>query len=74
MLILLYVESYCCVKIDRELRDIIDLLNPTNCNDISLAYMDGRRCKCSIFYSTVSTNMGQIACIQNKNIDASKYT
>ena len=74
MLILLYVESYCCVKIDRELRDIIDLLNPINCDGIRLAYLNGRRCKCFTFSSIVSTNMGQIACIKNKNIDTSKYT
>ena len=74
MLILLYVKSYCCVKIDRELRDIIDLLNPINCDGIRLAYLDGGRCKCSTFYSIVSTNMGQIACFQNKNIDKSKHT
>ena len=75
ILILLYVESYCCVKIDRESRDISDTLNQSNCDGISSAYfIGGGRCTCVTFSSILSTNTGRIACIRNRNIDKSKHT
>ena len=73
-LILLYVASYCSVIIDRELRDVSDLLDPSSCDSISGAFFNRLRCKCSTISSIVSTNTGRIACIPNVNIDKSKYT
>ena len=76
ILILLYMDSCCCVRISRESRDISDFFNSINCNSISQSYLDSVefRCKCASISSIVSTDTGRIACIRNEDIDRSKFT
>lgn len=75
ILLLLYMESCCCIKIDRGPWDVSDSLDVNyNCNSISNAFSERGRCRCGRIYSSiVSTSRGYIACINNKNIDSSKY-
>ena len=74
ILILLYVKSDFCAKIDRELRDASDLLYKSNCESIKRAFIERGRCRCSIDFSIVSRNTGPIECIPSKIIAKSKHT
>ena len=74
ILILLYVKSDFCVKIDRELRDASDLLYKSNCESIKRVFIERGRCSCSIDSGIVSRNTGPIECIPSKIIAKSKHT
>ena len=73
ILILLYVESYCSMNIDRGLRDVSDSLHISSCSKIGDP-LNELKCTCFTNSSIVSTNTDPIACIPNVNIDRSKYT
>ena len=75
ILFLLYMESYCCFKIDRGLKDISDSLDvDNNCNSIERSFVQHGRCKCDSIASIASINTGPLKCIADKEIDESKYT
>ena len=77
ILLLLYMESCCGFTIDREGRDISASFDQSNCNSIprTFASQPGR-CKCDRTpkSSIASTIAGTIACVENEDIDTSKYT
>lgn len=68
------MESCCCIRIDREDKDIIDTLANNHCNDISTAFVEGKRCRCSLGAgsSIASIVPEDIECIINRQIDRSK--
>ena len=75
ILFLLYMESCCCVIIDRGSPDISDSVDNGNCESIRNSYFNTvRRCRCSIGHqsSIVSTNTGKLFCVANGDIDRSK--
>ena len=76
ILFLLYMELSCCleIKIDRELRDISDLLDASNCESIKKSHIERGRCRCGATASIASINKGPISCINNNELEKSKYT
>ena len=73
---LFYIEPFCFVTIDRGKVDITDTLtwNANNCNRVYQTFSEHGRCKCSITPSStiLSTETGQVACIENGNINEGK--
>lgn len=71
-----YMESRCCIKIDREVQDKIDSLNGTNCDGISHSIFEAGICRCSINSesSIVTSYTGGIACVSNTYLERGEYT
>lgn len=71
-----YMESRCCIKIDREVQDKIDSLNRTNCDGISHSIFEAGICRCSINSesSIVTSYTGDIACVSNTYLERGEYT
>lgn len=66
-----YMESRCCIKIDREVQDKIDSLNGTNCDGISHSIFEaGINSESSI----VTSYTGDIACVSNTYLERGEYT
>ena len=72
----LCVEPCCCIMIDREFQDKIDLLNPHNCNEITFSQFNQgqQRCICTFPSSILSRGTGPVTCIKDELIDQGKYT
>lgn len=74
ILLLFCMESCCCVGVDRGSQDQIDLIQKSNCEDVSGAFYEKFRCKCSVFRPNIlSRNTGQVQCLKDADIDSSKY-
>ena len=71
-----YMESRCCIKIDRQVQDKIDSLNGTNCDGISHSMFEAGRCRCSINSesSIVTSYTEGIACVSDTYLERGEYT
>ena len=74
ILFLLYAESCCCVTINRESRDVSDLLGIHNCNFITGSFLESGRCRCGGPPNIVTTKTGGIGCVADEDIEKGKGT
>lgn len=77
ILMLHCMESCYCVRVDRGVRDKIDVSRDTNnCNFLADSFVEMGKCKCSRSANNIATYIGgsQVACVHDLDIDESKNT